>query len=142
MYKASVNEYQIAFDNALNSIIREIASSQAKDRLDEWKRTEFSTDSDGIIERVAGAKFDSKWTDTWRNTVNPAIQQVSNITYGSENLLLNSESRSDGANTTTHSFIRYYLTRPLETGKTYTLKASVLTTDERQSGQISVYPYP
>nr|WP_256125440.1 hypothetical protein [Staphylococcus epidermidis] len=141
LYKASVNEYQIAFDNALNSIIREIASSQAKDRLDEWKRTEFSTDSDGIIERVAGAKFDSKWTDTWRNTVNPAIQQVSNITYGSENLLLNSESRSDGANTTTHSFIRYYLTRPLETGKTYTLKASVLTTDERQSGQISVYPY-
>ena len=64
LYKTSVNEYQLAFDNALNSIIREIASSQAKDRLDEWKRTEFSTDSDGIIERVAGAKFDSKWTDT------------------------------------------------------------------------------
>ncbi|WP_053040137.1 hypothetical protein [Staphylococcus haemolyticus] len=141
LYKTSVNEYQFAFDNALNSIIREIASSQAKDRLDEWKRTEFSTDSDGIIERVAGAKFDSKWTDTWRNTVNPAIQQVSNITYGSENLLLNSESRNDGANTTTHSFIRYYLTHPLEIGKTYTLKADVVTTDERQSGQTSVYPY-
>lgn len=76
LYKASVNEYQLAFDNALNSIIREIASSQAKDRLDEWKRTEFSTDSDGIIERVAGAKFDSKWTDTWRDTVNPAISKV------------------------------------------------------------------
>lgn len=141
LYKASVNEYQLAFDNALNSIIKEIASSQAKDRLDEWKRTEFSTDSDGIIERVAGAKFDSKWTDTWRDTVNPAIQQVSNITYGSENLLLNSESRSDGANTTTHSFIRYYLTHPLEIGKTYSVKADIVTTDERQSGQISVYPY-
>lgn len=76
LYKASVNEYQLAFDNALNSIIREIASSQAKDRLDEWKRTEFSTDSDGIIERVASAKFDSKWTDTWRDTVNPAISKV------------------------------------------------------------------
>ncbi len=76
LYKTSVNEYQLAFDNALNSIIREIASSQAKDRLDEWKRTEFSTDSDGIIERVAGAKFDSKWTDTWRDTVNPAISKV------------------------------------------------------------------
>lgn len=76
LYKASVNEYQLAFDNALNSIIREMASSQAKDRLDEWKRTEFSTDSDGIIERVAGAKFDSKWTDTWRDTVNPAISKV------------------------------------------------------------------
>lgn len=78
LYKASVNEYQLAFDNALNSIIREIASSQAKDRLDEWKRTEFSTDSDGIIERVAGAKFDSKWTDTWNDTVNPAISKVQN----------------------------------------------------------------
>lgn len=141
LYKASVNEYQLAFDNALNSIIKEIASSQAKDRLDEWKRTEFSTDSDGIIERVAGAKFDSKWTDTWRDTVNPAIQQVSNITYGSENLLLNSESRSDGANTTTHSFIRYYLTHPLEIGKTYSVKADIVTTDERQSGKTSVYPY-
>lgn len=98
LYKASVNEYQIAFDNALNSIIREMASSQAKDRLDEWKRTEFSTDSDGIIERVAGAKFDSKWTDTWRDTVNPAISKVqsslndtnkkiSNLKTGGVNLL-------------------------------------------------------
>lgn len=141
LYKTSVNEYQFAFDNALNSIIREIASSQAKDRLDEWKRTEFSTDSDGIIERVAGAKFDSKWTDTWRDTVNPAIQQVSNIRYGSENLLLNSESRNDGNNNATYSFITFNLTQPLEIGETYTFSCDFISNDERQSGQASIYPY-
>ncbi len=89
LYKTSVNEYQLAFDNALNSIIREIASSQAKDRLDEWKRTEFSTDSDGIIERVAGAKFDSKWTDTWRSTVNPAISKVQSSLNDTNNKISN-----------------------------------------------------
>lgn len=96
LYKASVNEYQLAFDNALNSIIREIASSQAKDRLDEWKRTEFSTDSDGIIERVAGAKFDSKWTDTWRDTVNPAISKVQNSLNDTNNKI--SSLKTGGVN--------------------------------------------
>lgn len=67
--------------------------------------------------------------------------EINNLDIGSENLLLDSKSRNDGANTSTHSYIRYYLTHPLEIGKTYTLKADIVTTDERQSGQTSVYPY-
>ena len=67
--------------------------------------------------------------------------EINNLDVGSENLLLNSESRNDGANSNGFSYIRYYLTHPLEIGKTYTLKANVVTTDERQSGQTSVYPY-
>ncbi|MGF7393245.1 hypothetical protein L2D03_11540 [Staphylococcus haemolyticus] len=67
--------------------------------------------------------------------------EINNLDIGSENLLLNSESRSDGANTTTHSFIRYYLTHPLEIGKTYSVKANIVTTDERQSGKTSIFPY-
>lgn len=67
--------------------------------------------------------------------------EINNLDIGSENLLLDSESRSDGANTSTHSYIRYYLAHPLEIGKTYTLKANIVTTDERQSGKTSVYPF-
>ena len=67
--------------------------------------------------------------------------EINNLDIGSENLLLDSESRSDGANTSTHSYIRYYLAHPLEIGKTYTLKANIVTTNERQSGKTSVYPF-
>ena len=67
--------------------------------------------------------------------------EINNLDIGSENLLLNSESRSDGANSNGYSFIRYYLTHPLEIGKTYSVKANIVTTDERQSGKTSIFPY-
>lgn len=67
--------------------------------------------------------------------------EINNLDIGSENLLLNSESRSDGTNSNGYSFIRYYLTHPLEIGKTYSVKANIVTTDERQSGKTSIFPY-
>lgn len=93
--------------------------------------------SNEITDKVTITKFESGITEAKNYTDN----EINNLDVGSENLLLDSESRNDGANTNTHSYIRYYLTHPLEIGKTYTLKADVVTTDERQSGQTSVYPY-
>lgn len=97
--------------------------------------------SNEITDKVTLVEFNSGMDVTTDYLKGYADDKVDNLSIGSENLLLNSKSRSDGANTTTHSFIRYYLTHPLEIGKTYTLKADVVTTDERQSGQTSVYPY-
>ena len=104
--------------------------------------------SNEITDKVTITKFESGITEAKnhannikKETENYTDNQINNLDIGSENLLLDSESRNDGANTSTHSYIRYYLTHPLEIGKTYTLKADIVTTDERQSGQTSVYPY-
>ena len=104
--------------------------------------------SNEITDKVTITKFESGMTEARnytdnikKETENYTDNQINNLDVGSENLLLDSESRSDWANTSTHSYIRYYLTHPLEIGKTYTLKADIITTDERQSGQTSVYPY-
>ncbi|OAW32719.1 phage tail spike protein, partial [Staphylococcus hominis] len=104
--------------------------------------------SNEITDKVTITKFESGITEAKnhadnikKETENYTDNQINNLDVGSENLLLDSKSRNDGANTSTHSYIRYYLTHPLEIGKTYTLKADIVTTDERQSGQTSVYPY-
>mgnify|MGYP002716391881 CR=1 FL=1 len=104
--------------------------------------------SNEITDKVTITKFESGMTEAKnytdnikKETKNYTDNQINNLDVGSENLLLDSESRNDGANNSTHSYIRYYLTHPLEIGKTYTLKADIVTTDERQSGQTSVYPY-
>lgn len=104
--------------------------------------------SNEITDKVTITKFESgmkeakNYTDNIKKeTEKYTDNQINNLDVGSENLLLNSESRSDGANSATYSFIRYYLAHPLEVGKTYTLKANIVTTDERQSGQVSIYPY-
>lgn len=104
--------------------------------------------SDEITDKVTLTKFESgmsearNYTDNIKKeTENYTDNQINNLDIGSENLLLNSERRNDGANSVGFSFIRYYLAQPLETGKTYTLKADIVTTDERQSGKTSVYPY-
>lgn len=104
--------------------------------------------SNEITDKVTITKFESGITEAKnhadnikKETKNYTDNQINNLDVGSENLLLDSESRNDGANTSTHSYIRYYLTHPLEIGETYTLKANIVTTDERQSGQTSIYPY-
>ena len=67
--------------------------------------------------------------------------EINNLDIGSENLLLDSERRTDFTTYTGYSYTRYYLTHPLEIGKTYTLKADIVITDERQSGKTSIFPY-
>lgn len=102
----------------------ERAIQDAKNRLEEAK-----THADKTAEI---AKQES------RNYTN---DEINNLDIGSENLLLDSESRSDFTTFTGYSYTRYYLTHPLEIGKTYTLKANIVTTDERQSGKTSIFPY-
>lgn len=104
--------------------------------------------SNEITDKVTITKFESGITEAKnhadnikKETENYTDNQINNLDVGSENLLLDSKSRNDGANTSTHSYIRYYLTHPLEIGKTYTLKADIVTTDERQSGKTSILPY-
>ncbi|UUY83826.1 phage tail spike protein [Staphylococcus haemolyticus] len=67
--------------------------------------------------------------------------EINNLDIGSENLLLNSERRSDFSDSPTYSLIHFYLSKPLEIGKHYTFACNFITTDERQSGQTSVYPF-
>ena len=104
--------------------------------------------SNEITDKVTLTKFESgisdakNYTDNIKKeTENYTDNQINNLDVGSENLLLDSERRSDGSSGAGFSYIRYYLSHPLETGKTYTLKADIVTNDERQSGQTSVYPY-
>lgn len=104
--------------------------------------------SNEITDKVTLTKFESgisdakNYTDNIKKeTENYTDNQINNLDVGSENLLLDSERRSDGSNGEGFSYIRYYLLHTLEVGETYTLKADVVTTDERQSGKTSVYPY-
>lgn len=123
------------------------------------KSVDYETDKNGIVERLDSAdserkqlsneiedkvtlvEFNSGMDATANYLESYADDKVDNLSIGSENLLLDSESRNDGAYSNGFSYIRYYLTHPLDIGKTYTLKADIVTTDERQSGKTSVYPY-
>lgn len=104
--------------------------------------------SNEITDKVTLTKFESgiteakNYTDNVKKeTENYTDNQINNLDIGSENLLLDSESRSDFSTYTGYSYARYYLTHQLEIGKTYTLKADIVTTDERQSGKTSIFPY-
>ncbi|OFM57840.1 hypothetical protein HMPREF2677_01470 [Staphylococcus sp. HMSC059G05] len=96
------------------------------------------------LNSVLGKEIDSK-INTTKNEISASIssveRKIDGLNIGSENLLLNSESRSDFSNNDTYSLIHFYLSKPLEIGKHYTFACNFITTDERQSGQTSVYPY-
>ncbi|PJM33481.1 hypothetical protein CWB55_03700 [Staphylococcus hominis] len=97
--------------------------------------------SNEITDKVTLTKFESGLSEVKQESQNYTNDEINNLDIGSENLLLDSESRSDFSTYTGYSYARYYLTHQLEIGKTYTLKADIVTTDERQSGKTSVYPY-
>ncbi|MDU0429217.1 phage tail spike protein [Staphylococcus chromogenes] len=115
------------------------------------KRAEYETDKNGIVERLNASDSERKQLS---NEINDRVtiteynagmeektNEINNLNIGSENLLLNSEIRSDFSTYPGYSYIKYDLIRPLEIGKNYTLKADIVTNDERQSGQSSVFPY-
>lgn len=104
--------------------------------------------SNEITDKVTITKFESGMTEAKnytdnikKETENYTDNQINNLDVGSENLLLDSERRSDFSTYTGYSYTRYYLTHPLEIGKTYSVKADIVTTDERQSGKTSIFPY-
>lgn len=92
--------------------------------------------SNEITDKVTITKFESGMTEAKNYTDN----EINNLDIGSENLLLDSERRSDFSNNT-YSFMRLYLSKPLEIGKHYTFACNFITTDERQSGQTNIYPF-
>lgn len=115
------------------------------------KRAEYETYKNGIVERLNASDSERKQLS---NEINDRVtiteynagmeektNEINNLNIGSENLLLNSEIRSDFSTYPGYSYIKYDLIRPLEIGKNYTLKADIVTNDERQSGQSSVFPY-
>ncbi|MDT0704400.1 phage tail spike protein [Staphylococcus haemolyticus] len=119
------------------------------------KSVDYETDKNGIVERLDSAdsqrlqlsdeikdkvtltKFESGLSEVKNYTDN----EINSLDIGSENLLLDSERRSDFSNNDTHSLTRFYLSKQLEIGKHYTFACNFITTDEKQSGQTSVYPY-
>ncbi len=115
------------------------------------KRAEYETDKNGIVERLNASDSERKQLS---NEINDRVtiteynagmeektNEINNLNIGSENLLLNSEIRSDFSTYPDYSYIKYDLIRPLEIGKNYTLKADIVANDERQSGKTSVFPY-
>ena len=131
------------------------AAQAYADAQDNLKETKIKAYADGIVseeEKRAISDAESKLQEAkshadktaeiaQQTAQNYTNDEINNLDVGSENLLLDSERRSDGSSGAGFSYIRYYLSHPLETGKTYTLKADIVTNDERQSGQTSVYPY-
>lgn len=97
--------------------------------------------SNEITDKVTLTQFESGLSEVKQESQNYTNDEINNLDIGSENLLLDSESRSDFSTYTGYSYARYYLTHQLEIGKTYTLKADIVTTDERQSGKTSIFPY-
>lgn len=104
--------------------------------------------SNEITDKVTITKFESGMTEAKnytdnikKETENYTDNQINNLDVGSENLLLNSERRSDFSDSPAYSLIHFYLSKPLEIGKHYTFACNFITTDERQSGQTSVYPF-
>lgn len=132
--KVSKQDYTLDKDNIVQRLDK--ADSERKQLSNE------------ITDKVTLTKFESGMTEAKnytdnikKETENYTDNQINNLNIGSENLLLDSERRTDGSSGAGFSYIRYYLSHPLEVGKIYTLKADIVTTDERQSGQTSVYPY-
>nr|WP_277952061.1 phage tail spike protein [Staphylococcus hominis] len=123
------------------------------------KSVDYETDKNGIVERLDSAdsqrlqlsdeikdkvtltKFESGLSEVKQESQNYTNDEINNLDIGSENLLLDSERRSDFSNNNTYPFMRLYLSKPLEIGKHYTFACNFITTDERQSGKTRVYPY-
>lgn len=134
-YTLDKNEIVQRLDNADSQ--RKQLSNEITDKI---TFVEFNSGMDATtdyLERYSKNYADNIKKETEKYTDN----QINNLDVGSENLLLDSERRSDFTTYTGYSYTRYYLTQPLEIGKTYTLKADIVITDERQSGKTSIFPY-
>lgn len=111
-------------------------------------KTSLQQYTDGQISNlnsILGKEIDSK-INTSENKLSASIssveRKIDNFNIGTRNLLLKSKERDDFLkNSTTYSYLNYYLSTPLEVGKTYTFSCDFITSDERQSGQTTIYPY-
>ncbi|PTK30845.1 hypothetical protein BUZ49_05270 [Staphylococcus hominis] len=139
-------------------LLGSIAEANAKaytDAQDNLRETNIKAYADGIVSdeekraiqdaenklKEAKSHADKTAEIVQQTAQNYTNNEINNLDIGSENLILNSESRSDFSNSNTYSLTRFYLSKQLEIGKHYTFACNFITTDERQSGQTSVYPY-
>lgn len=74
-------------------------------------------------------------------SVKSVESKVDGLNIGTRNLLLNTEERSDSIINSTHAYITYFLTQPLEVGEDYTITSEVYTTSSEQSGKVSIRGY-
>lgn len=105
------------------------------------KKVDYETDKSNIVNRLDSA--DSERVQL-NNQINDRVtlNEYRNMKIGTQNLLLNSKEQSQSTSTSlTHAFMRYYLTKPLEIGKEYTLISDVYKTSPEQSGNMSIRMY-
>lgn len=85
-YKLKLSDYEDKINKAIDSIIKNVATSEANkvnERFETWKSSEFLVESDKIAQRVSGTE--------WKENYLPQIDnKFSNITVGANNLLINS----------------------------------------------------
>ncbi|MEJ7426053.1 phage tail spike protein [Staphylococcus haemolyticus] len=145
--KATLNILPTQIDSKVSKQDYTLDKNNIVQRLDnaDSQRKQLSNE---ITDKVTITKFESGITEAKnhadnikKETENYTDNQINNLDVGSENLLLNSERRSDFSDSPTYSLIHFYLSKPLEIGKHYTFACNFITTDERQSGQTSVYPF-
>lgn len=145
--KATLNILPTQIDSKVSKQDYTLDKNNIVQRLDnaDSRRQQLSNE---ITDKVTITKFESGMTEAKnytdnikKETENYTDNQINNLDVGSENLLLNSERRSDFSDSPTYSLIHFYLSKPLEIGKHYTFACNFITTDERQSGQTSVYPF-
>lgn len=137
-YKLKLSDYEDKINKAIDSIIKNVATSEANkvnERFETWKSSEFLVESEKISQRVSGS--------SWESTYLPTVEdKINGIQVGTRNLLLDSLYQDKATSTSlTYAFFRYYLTTPLKVGKTYTFTCNFNTSDANQSGRTSVRGY-
>ncbi|MGD3158270.1 phage tail spike protein [Staphylococcus cohnii] len=105
------------------------------------KSVDYQTDQNGIVQRLDSADSERLQLSN-QISDRVTLKQYNDMKIGTRNLLLNSKEQSVSTSTSlTYAFMRYYLSKPLEIGKEYTLISEVYSTSEEQSGSISVRAY-
>ncbi|MEB6232624.1 synaptonemal complex protein 1 [Mammaliicoccus sciuri] len=87
-YKSKLSDYEEKINKAIDSIIKNVATSEANkvnERFETWKSSEFLVESDKIAQRVSGA--------SWESTYLPTVEdKINGIQVGGRNLVLDSKT--------------------------------------------------
>lgn len=136
-YKLKLSDYEDKINKAIDSIIKNVATSEANkvnERFETWKSSEFLVESDKIAQRVSGA--------SWESTYLPTVEgKINGIQVGTKNLLLNSKERNDFYGGDKTKRIQYTLTEPLKVGQEYTFIFNREISSGESVDKFSIYPY-
>lgn len=136
-YKLKLSDYEDKINKAIDSIIKNVATSEANkvnERFETWKSSEFLVESEKISQRVSGS--------SWESTYLPTVEgKISGIQVGTKNLLLNSKERNDFYGGDKTKRIQYTLTEPLKVGQEYTFIFNREIISGESVDKFSIYPY-